>query len=78
MIDDGQGSENPLQLILEVTGEKRKDKAAKISAAQTLWVLAVNNCRDFGRWAILEINDPWNSQHLIREFLKQSATLAVA
>ena len=75
VIDDGQGPENPLHLILEVTGEKRKEKSAKFSAAQTLWIPAVNNHGEFGRWAIIEINDPWNSQNLIRDFLKQPVIL---
>ena len=34
-----------LNVIVEVTGEVRKDKAAKVTTAQTLWVPAVNNHR---------------------------------
>ena len=73
VIDDGNGPDDPLNLIVEVTGEKRREKVAKVSTARTLWVPAVNNHGEFGRWAILEINDPWNSQTLIRDFLKQPA-----
>ncbi len=40
-----------LNLIVEVTGEKKKDKAAKVATARTLWVPAVNNHGGFGRWA---------------------------
>ena len=32
-----------LNLIVEVTGEKDKEKEAKVSTAKTLWVPAVNN-----------------------------------
>jgi type III restriction enzyme len=69
-LDDGQGKENTLNLILEVTGENRKDKEAKASTARTLWVPAVNNHGGFGRWAFLEITDPWDAQNTIRTFLK--------
>ncbi len=37
-----------------------------------LWVPAVNNHGGFGRWAFLEVADPWDAQNLIRGFLKQA------
>lgn len=67
VINDGRGPENPLNLIVEVTGEKKKDKAAKVSTARTLWLPAVNNHSSFGRWGFLEIDDPWNAQNAIRK-----------
>jgi type III restriction enzyme len=73
-IDDGHGQDDLLNLILEVTGEKRKDKAAKVATARTLWVPAVNNHGGFGRWAFLEVADPWDVQNLIRGYLKQLQT----
>ena len=68
-IEDGRGSSNLLNLIIEVTGEKKKDKAAKVTTARTLWVPAINNHGGFGRWAFLEIDDPWDSQNAIRSSL---------
>ena len=68
-INDGRGEKDLLNLIVEVTGEKRKDKAAKVATAQTLWVPAINNHGGFGRWGFLEINDPWDSKNEIRKFL---------
>ena len=70
-IDDGRGSDDLLNLLVEVTGEKKKDKAAKIATARTLWVPAINNHGGFGRWAFIEVADPWDAQNLIRDFLKQ-------
>ena len=55
-----------LNLIIEVTGQGRKDKAAKVAAARTLWVPAVNNHGGFGRWAIVEVTDPWDAVGVIR------------
>ena len=71
-IDDGCGPSDLLNLILEVTGEKKKDKVAKVATARALWVPSVNNHGGFGRWAFLEISDPWDAQNLIRGFLKQT------
>jgi type III restriction enzyme len=58
-----------LNLIIEVTGEHKKDKAAKVSTANTLWIPAINNHGGFGRWAFIEITDPWNAKNEIRAFL---------
>jgi type III restriction enzyme len=69
-IDDGHGPDDLLNLIIEVSGEKRKDKEAKVSTARTLWVPAVNNHGEFGRWAFVEISDPWDAQNTIRGMLE--------
>jgi type III restriction enzyme len=71
-IDDGHGPGDLLNLIVEVTGEKKKDKAAKVATARTLWVPAINNHGGFGRWAFIEVADPWDAQNLIRGFLNQA------
>jgi hypothetical protein len=65
-IDDGHGPDDLLNLLIEVTGENKKDKAAKVSAARTLWVPAVNNHGGFGRWTFIEITDPWDAGNTIR------------
>ena len=53
-----------------VTGENRKDKAAKVETARTLWAPAINNHGGFGRWAFVEIRDPWNAVNAIRALFK--------
>jgi type III restriction enzyme len=60
------GRPDPLNLLIEVTGERKKDKAAKVDTARTMWVPAVNNDGRFGRWAFLEVTDPWDAANLIR------------
>lgn len=64
-LDDGSGRDNPLNLIIEVTGQKGKDKAAKTSTARNLWVPAVNIHGAFGRWSFIEITDPWDAKNTI-------------
>ncbi|RMF64785.1 MAG: restriction endonuclease subunit R, partial [Calditrichaeota bacterium] len=68
-LDDGQGADDPLQLIIEVSGEARADKAAKVATARNLWVPAVNNHGGFGRWAFIEISDPWDAKNTIRSLI---------
>jgi type III restriction enzyme len=72
-LDDGHGPENLLHLILEVSGEAKKEKAAKVSTARTLWVPSVNNHGGFGRWAFIEIGDPWDAKNTIRAFLQRQS-----
>jgi len=66
-IDDGH--DDSLNLVIEVTGERDEDKAAKVATARNLWVPAINNHGQFGRWAFIEIRDPWNGSTEIRAML---------
>ena len=69
-IEDGHGKDDLLHLVLEVSGEARKDKAVKVATARNLWIPAINNHGGFGRWTFLEIVDPWDAKNTIRAFLK--------
>ena len=55
-LDDGHGTADLLNLLLEVSGQKKREKDAKVQTAQTLWGPGVNNLGTFGRWAFLEID----------------------
>ena len=65
------GDDEPLNLILEVSGKATEDKKVKVDTAKNLWAPAVNNSKRFGRWEFLEISDPWDVQNTISAFLKQ-------
>jgi type III restriction enzyme len=69
-IDDGHGEDDPLNLIVEVSGQELDAKKAKCDTARTLWVPGVNNLDEFGRWAFIEITDPHWVQGAIREFIR--------
>ena len=71
---EGRGEGDEINLIVEVTGEKKKDKAAKVATARTLWVPAINNHGGFGRWAFIEVADPWDAQNAIRTSLQKGTT----
>ena len=58
-------------LILEVTAARKQEKEAKTATARTLQVPAVNNHGGFGRWAFLEVTDPYDS---VGELIRAMAT----
>jgi type III restriction enzyme len=65
-----------VSVIVEVSGESLKDKAAKTSTARSLWVPAVNNHGAFGRWSFVEVTDPWNAQTEIRAAAEVAAEVS--
>ena len=71
-LDDGRGRDEPIHLIIEVTGARDKKKAAKVSTARDFWVPAVNNHGGFGRWSFIEISDPWDAKNTIRAAIQEN------
>jgi type III restriction enzyme len=59
-------------VIVEVSGEERKDKANKVATAKTLWVPAVNNHGGFGRWVFVEVDDVASAKSDIRAAVRAS------
>lgn len=53
-IDDGRGSDDPLNLIVEVKGYRGEDAKDKADTMRAYWVPGVNNLGSFGRWAFVE------------------------
>lgn len=58
-IDDGNGPDNPLNLVVEIKGERDEDDKDKAETMRTLWVPGVNNLGHMGRWAFAEFTDVW-------------------
>jgi type III restriction enzyme len=63
---DSTGDDDLLTLVLEVSGEAKKEKQAKVAAAADLWVPAVNNWGGLGRWGFLEVTHMENAADHIR------------
>jgi type III restriction enzyme len=76
--DDGHGPADLLTVIVEVSGERKPDKAVKVATARDYWLPAVNGDGGFGRWAFVELHDPWNTQTILRAALAEAATRAPA
>ena len=56
-IDDGQGAEDPLHLIVEIKGFRGEDVKDKQATMETYWIPGVNNLGTHGRWAFAEFGD---------------------
>ena len=54
-LDDG--GEEPLNLVLEVKGERDETDKAKAQTSRDLWVPGVNALGGFGRWGFAEFRD---------------------
>ncbi|MGQ0715292.1 MAG: BPTD_3080 family restriction endonuclease [Gemmatimonadaceae bacterium] len=74
-VNDGRmrAADDWLNVVIEVTGEMKKDKLAKVATAQRLWVPAVTNHGGLGRWAFAEISDPWRAKTQLRSALGEAA-----
>ncbi len=71
-IDDGHGLDDLFHLVLEVSGEKKKEKEAKVQTMLNMWIPAVNNSKEFDRWGFLEIDGSSLDKTMteIRKYLK--------
>jgi len=54
LIDDGQGMDDPLHLVVEIKGYRNEDAKDKKNTMDTYWVPGVNNLGSHGRWAFAE------------------------
>lgn len=63
----------PLNVLVQVTGEKRKDEQVKVDTARTLWVPAVNTVGRFSEWTFYRVTDPWNTENDLRAHIPSLA-----
>jgi len=66
LVDDGNGADDPLHLVVEIKGYRREDAKEKKSTMDTYWVPGVNHLGSYGRWAFAEFTD----MHLIESDFK--------
>jgi type III restriction enzyme len=62
LVDDGQGEEDPLHLIVEIKGYRREDAKEKKATMDIYWVPGVNNLRAYGRWAFAEFTEVYQME----------------
>ena len=62
-IDDGHGTDDLLNLIVEIKGYRGEDAKDKKLTMDTYWVPGVNNLGAYGRWAFIEFVDVYQMQH---------------
>jgi type III restriction enzyme len=61
-INDGHGEENPLNLIVEIKGFRGEDAQQKALTMHTYWIPGINHLATHGRWAFLEITQPFSME----------------
>ena len=52
----------PLNLVLEMKGQRDESDKAKAQSARDLWVPGVNALGGYGRWAFAEFTDPYTTE----------------
>lgn len=62
-IDDGNGPDDLLNLVVEIKGYRRDDAKVKKEAMETRWIPGVNQVGNFGRWSFAEFTDIWTMEH---------------
>lgn len=73
-IDDGRGTEDPLNLVVEIKGERDTDDQVKAGTMRSLWVPGVNNLGTFGRWGFVELTDVYAMEKDYAAAVRQLAT----
>ena len=69
----GEGAE-PINLVVEVKGQRDAKDAAKADTMSKVWIPAVNNAGRYGRWAFLELTDiPYDIEDRLRAFVRAPA-----
>lgn len=61
-VDDGNGDDDLLNLIVEIKGYRGEDAKIKKTTMETYWVSGVNNLGTCGRWAFVEFSDAYEMQ----------------
>jgi type III restriction enzyme len=56
-VDDGRGTDDLLNLVVEIKGYRREDAKEKKATMETYWVPGVNHLAQYGRWAFAEFTD---------------------
>ena len=75
--DDGNGLEDLLHVIIEVSGKRDDNKKARVSGALNLWVPAVNVHGGLGQWTFAEVTDPFDVHATVRAALAQAPPRSV-
>jgi type III restriction enzyme len=56
-VDDGHGTDDLLNLVVEIKGYRREDAKVKKATMDTYWIPGVNHIATHGRWAFAEMTE---------------------
>ena len=73
---DGNGAEDPLNLIIEIKGYRRENVKLKSETMRTQWIPGVNNLGSYGRWAFEEFSDVFEMDREFKALIERVVTAA--
>ena len=69
-IDDGNGPDDPLHLVVEIKGYRHENVRLKSETMRTQWLIGVNNLGSFGRWDFAELSDVYAMESDLTEKIR--------
>ena len=72
LIDDGNGEDDLLHLVVEIKGYRREDAKEKKATMETQWVPGVNQSGTHGRWAFVEFCDVYEMESQFQKKVEQA------
>lgn len=70
-IDDGRGTDDLLNLLVEIKGYRGEDVKLKNDAATIRWIPGVNRLREYGRWDFIELKEVYTIESEFGEKVEQ-------
>ncbi|HRD78060.1 MAG TPA: DEAD/DEAH box helicase family protein [Hyphomicrobiaceae bacterium] len=84
-VDDGpitgartQGSDDPLNIVIETKGYRGIDAQLKAETMASLWVPGVNNLGTHGRWAFAEFKDVFEIENAFAKLVDEAVGMVAA
>ena len=62
LVDDGRGTDDSLQLVVEIKGYRGEDAKDKKMTMENYWIPGVNRLDAYGRWAFAEFGDVYEME----------------
>lgn len=71
-VDDGNGPDDPLNIVVETKGFRGIDAQIKAETMRTQWVPGVNALGTFGRWTFAEFRDVYEIEKAFAELVEKA------
>jgi type III restriction enzyme len=71
-VDDGNGTDDPLHIVVETKGYRGLDAQFKAETMETMWVPGVNAIGTYGRWAFAEFRDVYAIEKAFGDLVVQA------
>jgi type III restriction enzyme len=76
LVDDGNGGNDLLHLVVEIKGYRREDAKEKKATMETYWVPGVNHLGAYGRWTFAEFTDVYDIQNHFNHVIDRAVATA--